>query len=480
MMGTRVYVRSLRGWPWRLGRLGVSAAGTFAPALAGGLLWWLLALDESGRRAILATSFVFDDWLASRGLVLGAAGLSGILLLAVVLLVLRALLDAAWFGVLRDTATGIRRSVRGWWHETAVVFFGLSLIRLGLFMGSLMFLSPFFRVAGRMAVHEGASLRTTTFIAISIGVSVGVLAYLSFFLCVTAAYLSYRPRFFAGTVIAGIAAPFRQWRQFVWIAPCYMVVWAALWLAGSMASTELAGAWFQGLSVPESATAAGLVAATGFMLGAWFDAFLTALVGHRLGDVTAATLESNLQGSSGNAKAHGMSSSPQIPASLRFEPPVRGLFASPHPRHELHSTVAFSEILSVEQDSDLPENWKTGDSTIDTSLADAALQSGAVAPEISLQGAFPSPTSAHEVAAPHESAWPASHEGESPARLAHGGVSGVQLKKAESDRVSPDLNRLASVGGDPQAQPVDEVTLVASAGRTTYRSASGALERSIQ
>ena len=478
-MGSRVFARSVRAWPWRLGRLVVSMGGTFAPALAGGLLWWLLTLDESGRRDILATPFVFDDWLASRGVVLGASGLGGILLLAVVLLVMRAMLDAAWFGTLRDTATGVRRSARAWWRETAVVFFGLSLIRLGLFMGSLMFLSPFFRVAGRMAVHEGASLRTTMFIAVSIGVTVGVLAYLSFFVSVTATYLSYRPRFFAGTVVAGIAAPFRQWRQFIWIAPCYMLAWAVLWLAGSIASTDLAGAWFHGWRVPSSSAGAGLVAATGFTAAAWFDSFLAALVGHRLGDVTAAGLESNLQGASGNAKADHMPSTPPIPASLRFEPPVRGLFVSPHSRNELHSVVPFSEILIEDEAAVLPDAWTTGESSLDVSLADAEPQPGAVAPELSLQGGVPSPTWSGVSEKPRDLGISPSLEVSAAVASGQRVVSPVELRKTSPPQTRPAVDVAARHADHEDMSPSDGLTLIASASRTTFRSASGALERSV-
>jgi hypothetical protein len=478
-MGSRVFVRSLRGWPWRLARLPVSVGSTFAPALAGGLLWWLLTLDESGRRSILATTFVLDDWLASRGVALGAAGLTGILLLAVVLLVARAMLDAAWMGTLRDTATGVRRSVRGCWQETASVFLGLSLIRLGLFMGCLMFLSPFFRVAGRMAVHEGATFRTTAFIGVSVAVSVGVLAYLSFFLCITATYLSYRPRFFAGTVIAGIAAPFRQWRQFVWIVPCYMFVWAALWLAGSVASTDLAGAWFTGWSVPVSATAAGFVAAVGFLAAAWFDSFLVALVGHRLGDVAASTFESNLQGAPGNANAHDMPSTAPIPASLRFEPPVRGLFVSSHPRGELHSAISFSDILSAEETPALPDVWTTGDSDIDTCLVDGEPQSGAVAPEISLQGGEPSLAAADDKGLPLSTHVRVALEKSVPVQLDKPLVSPVQLQKSAADTAAHDADRPVTAMDEGHEVPVDEDGLIAAASRVTFRSASGALERSI-
>jgi len=478
-LGTLVFGRSLRGWPWRLVRLLVSSAGTFAPALAGGLLWWLLAQDESGRRAILATSFVFDDWLASRGVALGAWGLIGILLLAVTLLLARATMDAAWMGTLRDAATGVRRRTSDCVRETAPAFLGLSLIRLGLFMGSLMFLSPFFRVAGRMAVHEGATFRTTAFIAVSIVVAVGVLAYLSFFLCVIATYLSYRPRFFAGTVIAGIAAPFRQWRQFVWIAPCYMLAWAMLWLAGSVASTDLAGSWFQGGSFPASATGAGFVAAVGFLAAAWFDSFLAALVGHRLGDVTALALESNLPSAPGNAKAHAMSSTPPIPASLRFEPPVRGLFVSPHPRGELHSVVSFAEILSVQDSPALPDAWVTGDASLDTCLGDTEPLPGAVAPEISLQGGSPTTVSLAKSAPDAVRDLRSASEQRGPLLPDSRAVSPVQLRKSQPDHPAHAGQQHAPASSVPHNVPSDESGLIESASPVTFRSASGALERSI-
>jgi hypothetical protein len=349
-------------WMWlRLLRTLVSGGVQAVPAIAGGWLIWMWSLPLERQRELLSSTWRPDDTMAAMNVPLNVATLMAAFVVVLTMVGMRGWVDSVWFSRLRAPVDGGRIAAGLVVRASVLGFAVLALLRAGLFMGSVMFLSPFFRVVGRLAAMEGSTGRATVFLLVSVLVSALVLAYLSFFLQVAAAHLVWRPRFLAGTVVAAMAAPFRQWDVYRWVLPGWILWWVASWSAMSWLVSLAMGTWTADAAVRWPWMMLGAAAGVVFWVGAWWECFLVTIVGQRLGDVKAGV--HSLRSATEDAQTPSME---RAPDQTRFEPPVRGVFVAAGPdRRVADSIVSFADVLP-EAGS---EQWTTGNRALDTLLS---------------------------------------------------------------------------------------------------------------
>lgn len=348
LFSLRLYASSA---PWsgaRLLRVLITLGGAFLPAAACGLLLWLMGLPLEERRSYLQSDWVLEDSLASVGLPLSPALLGGVFGVALALVAMRGLADSVWFGALASTSRSGRPGMFYYVSQSSLGFSILATLRLGLTTGAVMFLSPFFRVIGRLLISEGATSRTEWFAAISLVCSLLAVAYIQFFVSLASAHLVWRPRFLAGTIVSALAAPFRQWPIYGRLLPLWFGTHAIAWFGGAVAVSGLLRAWHVGGNHDAWTLAAAMIAGAGFIGGALWDCLLVTIVGQRVGDI-----QPRKRVLSSAAEPAQRRSMPAAPDQTRFDPPVRGAYSTgASARTEPDSIVRFSDVVAA----DLPES----------------------------------------------------------------------------------------------------------------------------
>jgi hypothetical protein len=318
--------------------------------VCGGLLW-LMRQPLERQREWLQSDWVADDGLAAFGIPLSPALLVGVFGISIALVAMRGLADSIWYGSLASTARGGKPGVFSFVSRSSLGFSILAMLRLGLTTGAVMFLSPFFRVIGRLLMSEGATVRTEWFAGISLACSLLGIAYIQFFVALASAHLVWRPRFLAGTIVSALAAPFRQWAIYGRLLPLWFASAALAWLAGALTVAGFMEAWETGNGTEVWTLFAAGAAATGFLGGAVWDALLVTIVGQRIGDIQPARRV--LSARPEPAQSTSMQSAPD---QTRFEPPVRGAYSTGSgSRLEPDSIVRFSDVVGT--DPGVAEGW---------------------------------------------------------------------------------------------------------------------------
>ncbi len=340
----RLYASSA---PWsgaRLLRVLVTLGGAFLPAVACGVLLWMMGLPLEQQRSYLQSDWVLEDSLASMGLPLSPALLGGVFGVVLTLIAMRGLADSIWFGALASTSRSGRPGLFYYVSQSSLGFSILATLRLGLTTGAVMFLSPFFRVLGRLLISEGSTSRTEWFAAISLVCSLLAVAYIQFFVSLASAHLVWRPRFLAGTIVSALAAPFRQWSIYGRLLPLWFLSHGVAWSGGAFAVSGLLSVWGEGGNHDTWTLAAAMIAGVGFIGGALWDCLLVTIVGQRIGDIRIRTRE--LSSAPEPAQTPRMAAAPD---QTRFDPPVRGSYStSAQARTVPDSIVRFDDVVAPE------------------------------------------------------------------------------------------------------------------------------------
>lgn len=368
----------------RLLRLPVSFGVTGFPVLLLSALV-LAASDASFAETSVSRTRQWTDALANApglgpsvfvltlgGLVFGCGGL--------------AVLDATIWGRLRDAASSRRRSAAAAARESGAGFFGLTLIRFAMYSATLMFLSPLLRVGIQIAQERLTQGAAAALVVVLGGIVAIALAALRFVLAVCGAWMTWRPRFFLGALVAGLTAPYRRPELYGAVAlrwlPAYFVELisaVAVILLGVAPSTVPA------LRDNPILLFAVVVAFTSSRrVGLWLDATLVAVVGHQLGELDLAEVarQKTVMPSSNKSAA---STQP------RFEPPVRGLYVPTAPGSQApRSIVTFEQLLGHPAASGLARIWSPSSALLDVEQDAQATQGGAL--ELRLRAAVEAPS----------------------------------------------------------------------------------------
>ena len=281
----------------------------------------------------------------------------GVMLLG---LVARSWFDARYFARLRSRF-GVRPPGSG---SLAGAFFGVHLIQLALGLCAVLFTSPLIVVLIRMSSQPANPGRAAFVTGIIVAVFV-VLGYMRYLLVVMSAQMAWRPRFFAGSFVAGLSAPLRE--------PGFHGRLALFWLSGAMLLSIAGGAAtipiVEGIATGTAGDLSpslylGLAAfiGIGFAFGMWVDATLVAQIGHQLGDLSRESLEqpapvpAKVQPAAPKASAPLAIRSPQE----RLEPPVEGIYEAGSEAARLGeptSVVRYEDVLGYRPSAVAAEEW---------------------------------------------------------------------------------------------------------------------------
>lgn len=266
-------------------RLLVSLGGVVVPPVAGSLFLWLLAMPVSGRLAVLGERPSIDALLVTLGDALGPHIVTVLLTLGATVPLARAAVDVVLFGRLRDAWASGPRSLRALFAGFGS-FYLLALIQLGLFVGGFLFLSPICELVLRMLVQVDAPTGARAVMVLLVGMLALGVAWLRYVVMVLAAHLTWRPRFFAATAAAALAAPVVQWRIYLPLGTLWGLGYGFLLASASFVGAGVVPGLISGGALPvRGLILIGLIGTFGFVLATWVDAVLVATVGHRLGDI---------------------------------------------------------------------------------------------------------------------------------------------------------------------------------------------------
>ena len=290
---TAYAILGVHGFGRRRGALGLrvvrallTGVGPALVAAAGAAFLWLLAMPRSGRLAVLGERPSVDAVLTGLADMMGHTWLTVAGVAALSIPFVRGGLDAWIFGRQRDAWVRQARPVGGVMRRTLGPFVLLALVQAGLLIGGCMFLAPLVEVLLRLLVQpRPAAAATLVLGALALGI-VTTLFALRFVVLVIAAHLAWRPQFVAATLATALAAPWVHWRTYL---PLALTWWWWSTMVLIAASVVLASAGPSFVLAGEVSARAGfllvLFAAAGGVAGAWLDAALVAMVGHRLGDI---------------------------------------------------------------------------------------------------------------------------------------------------------------------------------------------------
>jgi hypothetical protein len=332
--------------PGSLARWLLGVASPAWPVLVLGGVLWLLAggsarIVEEGARNPLPAWEQAMAWIDGR---LSVGLVAGLFVGVPVWLLTRAWVDALWYERMRRlVAAEPALAPEGVGPAGRVVGFGaLALLRLGLTTGTLLFMTPFFRVTAELLTRDPGSMRTRIFAGISVALALVALAWLHFGFTVVAGWMTWRPRFLAGTVVAALGAPFRQWRVYRGLLALHALGHTTLSGLGLL----LVAGWLGSAGHPGAAVgwavALGMLMGLALTLGVWWNACVVVLVGQRLGDVV---LQEPAEAGVAEEESGPRQADAAPRAQQRFEPPLRGAWvAAAGQRHVHDSILAFDEL----------------------------------------------------------------------------------------------------------------------------------------
>ena len=281
----------------------------------------------------------------------------GVMLLG---LVARAWFDARYFARLR-ARFGVRPPRSG---SLAGAFFGVHLIQLALGLCAVLFTSPLVVVLVRMSSEPAAPGRAAFVTGVILAVFIA-LGYLRYLLVVMSAQMAWRPKFFAGSFVAGLSAPLRT--------PSFHGRLALFWLAGAILLSLAGGA--AAVPIVEGAVSGalnqlspslylGLAAfvGIGFAFGMWIDATLVAQIGHQLGELSREALDQPQPAPASAKPAGSVVSAPLAirSAQERLEPPVEGIYVPGSEAARLGeptSVVSYEDVLGYRPSAVAAEEW---------------------------------------------------------------------------------------------------------------------------
>jgi hypothetical protein len=271
-------IRALRGL--------LTGAGPVLVTAAIAAFLWLLAMPRSGRLAVLGERPSVHALLTLAGDAVGGTPFVLLALLALGVPLIRGALDAALFGRLRDAWTPHARPLGAVLRRSLGAFMLLACVQAGLLVGGVMFLSPLVELLLRLLVQPSPPAAATfVLLVLAMGI-VSVLFTLRFIVLVLAAHLAWRPRFVAATLASALAAPWVHWRTYLPIGLAWWWLSTSVLLGAAVVLASAGPMWLAtGAVSVRSTVLLGLFAVSGTVIGAWLDAVLVAMVGHRLGDV---------------------------------------------------------------------------------------------------------------------------------------------------------------------------------------------------
>ncbi len=287
LLGVHGLGRSRTALLARGSRVLVSAGGVLMPPVAGSLFLWLLAMPAAGRLRELGARPSVDGLLAQLGSWMGDHMVTVLLLLGATIPLARAAFDVVLFGRLRDAWARRPRPLRTVFRGFGS-FYLLALIQLGLLVGGFLFLSPIIDLVLRMLVQESPPAGARFVMVVLVGMLALGVAWLRYVVMVIAAHLTWRPRFFAATVAAALAAPVVQWRIYLPVGAIWGLGYGFLLASASFVGAGALPPMLDGGTIPvRPLLLIAIIGGAGFVLSAWVDAVLVATVGHRLGDIAS-------------------------------------------------------------------------------------------------------------------------------------------------------------------------------------------------
>lgn len=206
----------------------------------------------------------------------------------IMLLVLKSILDAQAYSVLRQALSGHDSSKRPGLKKTAA-FFGANLFQLGLATGAGLGMSPvILRLARRVFITQDVSIALGFVLPLLIGMSLyGWIRVLSMYV---SGWITWRPSFIAGALGSAIASPIRAFRNF-WGS--YFILFVVLSAGIVIVTVSATGLYLPGIEVqlPHLVLQFCMIGALITMVQAlvWFDTSIVASIGHRVGEFVVAS-----------------------------------------------------------------------------------------------------------------------------------------------------------------------------------------------
>ena len=283
-------------------------------------------------------------------LLMGAIGATGLLL------ILRALVESLLFGAMRDAALETRTRTGIHIRRRFAGYLAVGTLQVGLLTGGMMFLSPVAVKVAQALMADPSSPQVVSFAVGASALASMTLIYLRYVVMLIAAYLTWRPDFVAGSIIAALAVPFREFRLFarfgsLWggIATSFAVLTVSI--AWPLFGLVLRGEW--NWVSPVRVLGALCLVVVALAAEALMDTALVAMVGHRLGELDGGE----------EVLAHARPNATLAQKQERLEPAIRGIFALANESEAARpaSIVSFRAILGYEPQWGDRESWVAPD-----------------------------------------------------------------------------------------------------------------------
>lgn len=327
-LGLRTALGSWGTWPWRMVRfmvalpLGLLPASVMAMLLAAGR-----GLDPN---AVFGPGG-FEAALLGSTAESASQTLVALLLAAIAHVALKTAADVGVWSGIKRVLRPTRRAIGAEFGELVPGFLGLAMIDVGFVVGTLLFVTPAIRAAFAVGAQSQADAQVVFWFAILVGVlTTLLLGWMRYLVALSSAWMVWRPRFAAATLVAAFTAPWRRGSGLVRGGLAFAVGYATVVWSTALIVEQ---AVYLGHSVAPWRWFALVFVQMAMMQ--WHDALLAARVGHRLGDV-------ELGGVVPGARLLAASSA----GAERFDPPMVGVYVGA-PAEAPNAVVSFAQVLAA-------------------------------------------------------------------------------------------------------------------------------------